>query len=96
MILPNKDKKAASVALIIKRLKGSDMDGMKDSNSEYMSSEERMSEKSVMGEDEMRHEMNEEEVEMLRPLAFKVMKALEQKDETAFASYLMDMIRKCK
>lgn len=95
MILPNKDRKTASVALILKRLRGSDFEGMKDKNSDYMSSEERMS-APVEGDQEMRSQMNEEEVEKLRPLAFKVMKALEQKDETAFASYLMDLIRQAR
>lgn len=95
MILPSKNRKTASVAIILKRLRGSDFDGMKGENSEYVSNEQ--SEHSRMaGEDEMRHQMNEDETESLRPIAFKVMKALEQKDEAAFASYMMDLIRKCK
>ena len=96
MILPNKDRKTASVAIILKRLKGSDFDGMKDKNSEYMSDPNHGMEYSPEGEDDARHEMNEAESEALAPIAHKVMMALKQNDERAFASYMMDLIRKCK
>ena len=95
MILPNRDRKTASVALILKRLKGSDYEGMQSKNSDYMTSEDRMS-KPGYEDMEMESQMHDDKVEELMPCAHKVMKAMEQKDEKAFAYYMMDLIRKMK
>ena len=80
MILPSDKKKVAAVSVIVKRLKGSDMDHMKSQNSEKMM----MSDQEHGKDDSRSAELG---------YANKMMMALKQDDTEAFCEYMKMFVK---